>query len=77
MGTFFEFGKDKVAKGEGWAALFICCARDIDSGALNPTAPTAIRLWETCAYSIWGYTTSFKIRFLKKKMFLNVNKPEP
>ena len=21
MGTFFEFGKDKAAKGEGWAAV--------------------------------------------------------
>ena len=23
MGTFFEYGKDKAAKGEGWASLFI------------------------------------------------------
>ena len=23
MGTFFEFGKDKAAKGEGWAPPFI------------------------------------------------------
>ena len=28
MSTFFESGKDKAAKGEGWAPLFICCAQD-------------------------------------------------
>ena len=27
-GTFFEFGKDKAAKGEGWAPPFISCAQD-------------------------------------------------
>ena len=70
MSTFSECGKDKGAKGEGRAPLFICCAQDIYSGALNPT--TAIRLLETCAYYIWGNTTSFKIHFLK-----NVNEPEP
>ena len=26
MGTFFELGKDKAAKGEGWAPPFISCA---------------------------------------------------
>ena len=26
MGTFFELGKDKAAKGEGWAPPFITCA---------------------------------------------------
>ena len=28
MGTFFELGKDKAAKGEGWARPFISCAQD-------------------------------------------------
>ena len=27
MSTFFESGKDKAAKGEGFAPLFICCAQ--------------------------------------------------
>ena len=28
MGTFFKLGKDKAAKGEGWASPFISCAQD-------------------------------------------------
>ena len=28
MGTFFELGKDKAAKGEEWALPFISCAQD-------------------------------------------------
>ena len=28
MGTFSELGKDKAAKGEGWAPPFISCAQD-------------------------------------------------
>ena len=28
MGTFFELGKDKAAKGEGLAPPFISCAQD-------------------------------------------------
>ena len=44
MGTFFELGKDKAAKGEGWSPAFI------SSGSLTPTAPTAIRLWETFTF---------------------------
>ena len=28
MGTFFELGNDKAAKGEGWAPPFISCAQD-------------------------------------------------
>ena len=27
MGTFFELGKDKAAKGEGWAPPFISCPK--------------------------------------------------
>ena len=27
-GTFFELGKDKAAKGEGWAPPFISCTQD-------------------------------------------------
>ena len=28
MGTFFELGKDKAAKGEGWDPPFISCTQD-------------------------------------------------
>ena len=28
MGTFFELGKNKAAKGEGWAVPFISCAQN-------------------------------------------------
>ena len=28
LGTLFELGKDKAAKGEGWALPFISCAQD-------------------------------------------------
>ena len=28
MSTFFELGKDKAAKGEGWAPLFISGAQE-------------------------------------------------
>ena len=28
MGIFFELGKDKAAKGEGWVPPFISCAQD-------------------------------------------------
>ena len=48
MGTFFELGKAKAVKGEGWAQPFISC--DQDSETLTPTAPMAIRLWETFSY---------------------------
>ena len=43
MGTFLEVGKDKAAKGEGWAPPFISSAQD--------TVPTAIRLWETYLFT--------------------------
>ena len=47
MGTFFELGKDKAAKGRGMGSAFHqLCPRY--SGTLTPTAPTAIRLWDTC-----------------------------
>ena len=29
LSTIFESGKDKAAKGEGWAATSICCALHI------------------------------------------------
>ena len=51
MGTSIELGKDKATKGEGWALPFISCAQDTGySGTLSPTAPTAIRLWETYTF---------------------------
>ena len=28
MGTFFELGKAKAEKGEGWAPPFVSCAQD-------------------------------------------------
>ena len=37
MGTFFELGKDKAAKGEGWAPPFISCAQD--TMGLKPPLP--------------------------------------
>ena len=43
IGTFFELGKAKAAKGEG-SAFYQLCPRY--SGTLTPTAPTAIRLLE-------------------------------
>ena len=48
MSTFFELGKDKAAKEEGWASPFISCAQDTVS-----TAPTAIRLWETFTFLLF------------------------
>ena len=52
MGTFFELGKDKAAKGEGWALPFTSCAQD--TVGLTPTAPTAVRLEETFTLTlIW------------------------
>ena len=45
MGNFFESGKNKAAKGAGWAPPFFAVPTiQCDS---NPTAPTAIRLWKT------------------------------
>ena len=43
MGTFFELGKDKAAKGEGWAPPFISCAQDT-VGLKPPSNPPPLRL---------------------------------
>ena len=52
MGTFFELGKDKAAKGEGWAPAFHqLCPRY--SGTLTPTAPMAIKLWDTFIFTFY------------------------
>ena len=51
MGTFFELGKDRAAKGEGWAPPFISCAQ-VTVGTLTPTAPMAIRLWDTFTFTL-------------------------
>ena len=40
MGTFFELGKDKAAKGEGWAPPFISCAQ----GTVGLYPPLPLRL---------------------------------
>ena len=58
MGTFFELGKDKAAKGEGWAPPFISCAPRY-SGTLTPTAPTAIRLWDTFTFFFYHTLVGF------------------
>ena len=52
MGTFFELGKGKAAKGEEWAPPFTSSARPQDTVGLYPphTAPTAFRLWETLTF---------------------------
>ena len=39
-------------KGEGWAPPFISCAQD--TVGLTPTAPMAIRLWETFTFPEWS-----------------------
>ena len=49
MGTFFELGKAEAAKGEEWAPPFISCAQDT-VGLLTPTAPKAIKKWETFTF---------------------------
>ena len=49
MGTFFELGKDKAVKREGWAQPIIShqlCPRY--SGAVNPPPPTG--LWESFTF---------------------------
>ena len=48
MGTFFELRKDKAAKGED--GLRLSSAVPKISGTLTPTAPMAIRLWETFTF---------------------------
>ena len=53
--TFFESGKEKAAKGEGWATLSSAVPN------IHPTATTAIRLWETFTflYRKFGCLTMF------------------
>ena len=46
---FRELGKDKAAKGEGWAPPFICCAQ-YTVGSNPHTIPTVIRLWDTFTF---------------------------
>ena len=43
--------KDKAAKGESWALLFIYFSQDILGTPSNPTSPTAIRLGETFIFT--------------------------
>ena len=59
---FFELGKDKAAKGEGWVSAFnFLCPRY--SG--TPTL-TALRLWETFTLFIVA-----KTKFFQANQFLN------
>ena len=48
-GHFFELGKDKAAKGEGWFRLKSAVPKVQWNS--NPTAPTANRLWETFSFA--------------------------
>ena len=49
MGTYFESGKCKAAKGEGWALPSFCCAKTkVDF--CPPTATMAIMLWEAFTF---------------------------
>ena len=57
MGTFFELGKDKAAKGEGWAPPFISCAQD--RVGLKPPLP--LRLL--------GYGTPLPLPFFNSSCF--------
>ena len=45
IGTFFQLGKDKAAKGEGWAPPFISCAQD--TAGLYPPLPLRLLSYGT------------------------------
>ena len=52
MGTFFELGKNKAAKGEGWAPPFISCAQD--TVGLYPPLPLRLLSYGTpLPYVYW------------------------
>ena len=52
MGTFFELGKDKGSERRGMGSAFHqLCPRY--SRTLTPTAPTAIRLWDTFTFYVY------------------------
>ena len=67
-GYLFESGKDKAAKGEGWAPLFICLQYN---GILTPTAPTTIRLWDTITFFIFemNVTCNYNINHLNNASY--------
>ena len=53
MGNFFESGKNNAAKGAGCLCLYF--AMPMVQWDSNPTAPAAIRLWETFTLTLrWG-----------------------
>ena len=69
MRTFFELGKAKAAskiRGMGSAFHQLCLRY---SGTLTPTAPTAIRLWETFTYIV----CSDENRLNEYKQYTNFN----
>ena len=58
MGTFFELGKDKAAKGEGWAPPFISCAPD--TVGLYLTLPLRLLGYgKPLPLKDWNFTQSF------------------
>ena len=62
MGNFFESGKNKAAKGPGWLRLSL--AVPMIQWDSNPTAPTAIRLWETFTLTVrWGLFGVFSLAY--------------
>ena len=60
MGTFFELGKDKAAKREGWAPPFISCAQY--TVGLKPPLP----LW------LLGYGKHLPLPFIKLTSLSNL-----
>ena len=53
MGNFFESGKKRQRKERDWLRLSL--AVPMIQWDSNPTAPTAIRLWETFTLTLrWG-----------------------
>ena len=67
MGTFFETGKYKAAKGEGWALSLISCAQDTEPGRVAQSVGHLTRKSGVLG-SIPGLATYFRFsfRFFKK-----------
>ena len=79
MGTFFELGKAKAAKGEGWAPPCISCAQD--TVGLYLTAPMAIRLWETFTFlpnvlrmtkTLWSFVHLFILSAIGLRVIIDL-----
>ena len=65
MGTCFKLGKVKAAKERGMGSAFHwLCPRY--SGTLTPTAPMAIKLWETFIFTFLPFLLAFHHRDLSQ-----------